>query len=322
MDSGKGLHNIENGEPNDDDVNQVYVKKPYHPQTPTVANEYSIPTFEINGNGNATALVNGQSNDVNSLKYSEHSEISIPNTLKSEDSQPSSLPPSSTLNNCNTTIDHTNESICNAHNAYNGNSNGHAIIDVVSTTHTNNDHSKVTIKSTAEQQQQHQLPTVTSTYTSTVTVTSNSTPQQQQPQHKNTENTNDVVDVNSNTSGAGGGVVGPEELNRKQQKLSNKIVVVLRRSKPIALVVINCVLAVLIVTSLCISMGMDYTVPAIVVGLIAIVASSGLWYWLYIAAVTAPRDIRYVISSKKKKHKKSEKNTSNETKYQIRFVCL
>lgn len=85
-----------------------------------------------------------------------------------------------------------------------------------------------------------------------------------------------------------------DSTNRKQQKLSNKIVVLLRRSKPIALVVINSVLAVLIATSLCISMGMDYTIPAIVVGLIAVVASSGLWYWLYIAAVTAPRDIRYV----------------------------
>lgn len=102
--------------------------------------------------------------------------------------------------------------------------------------------------------------------------------------------TNSEYDVNGNAHHN-----NTNDTDHKQLKLSNKIVVLLRRSKPIALVLINSVLAVLIAISVCITMGFDYTIPAIVCGLIAIVASSGLWYWLYIAAVTAPRDIRYVF---------------------------
>lgn len=239
----KGLHNIENGVPNGQE-HAAYVKQS------ASENEISIPAYELNASNE-----HRQSSEEN-LRCA-HSAIPIP--ISTDDTQ-------SEAHNCN--INYTNESICNSQSNGNGNvthGNGHAIIDVVNTTHTSNDRSNVSSKST------EQLPYTT---------------QPPQSQHKNTENTNDV-DVNSSAS-------GPEESNRKQQKLSNKIVVLLRRSKPIALVVINCVLAVLIATSLCISMGLDYTVPAIVVGLIAVVASSGLWYWLYIAAVTAPRDIRYV----------------------------
>lgn len=100
--------------------------------------------------------------------------------------------------------------------------------------------------------------------------------------------TNNEYDVNGNAHRT------IDSTTHKQQKLSNKIVVLLRRSKPIALVLINSILAVLIAISVCITMGFDYTIPAIVCAVIAIVASSGLWYWIYIAAVTAPRDIRYV----------------------------
>lgn len=162
----------------------------------------------------------------------------------------------------NLNIEYTNESIRNNSNGINNNtcenSNGdRAIIDVINTTHTSND-LKVT--------------TTTSTTTHTNAITA-------QLPNKNDENTETAND---------------EQSNRKKQKLSNKIVVLLRRSKPIALVVINSILAVSIVISVCTTMGWDYTVPAIVFGVAAIVASSGLWYWLYIAAVTAPRDIRYV----------------------------
>lgn len=224
---------------------------------PSNSNEISIPSSELNVKSVR------QSSEENSKRHETNANPIA--AISTEDSQLQAY-------NCN--INYTNEStICNSKNTtsanknpYNGN-NGHAIIDVVSTTHTSSDHSKATIKSTEQLPHTHQ-PTLNI--------------------HKNTENTNDVVDVNSNSS-------GPEESNRKQQKLSNKVVVLLRRSKPIALVVINSVLAVLIAISLCISMGMDYTIPALVVGLIAVVASSGLWYWLYIAAVTAPRDIRYVL---------------------------
>lgn len=234
VDSGavKGLHNIENGETN-------YRLK--HQRL--ISNEILIPALNTN--------FDHQSSEENQ-KRCEHS--TVPIKISSKDSQPQSH---------NGNIKHTNESICNS-NTHNGNGVGngvHAIIDIVSPTHTNNDHTNVTTKST--------LP-----YTTTSNI-----------QHKNINDTNNDVDVNSNASGT-------EESNRKQQKLSNKIVLVLRRSKPIALVLINCLLAILIAISLCISMGLDYTVPAIVVGLIAVVASSGLWYWLYIAAVTAPRDIR------------------------------
>lgn len=75
-------------------------------------------------------------------------------------------------------------------------------------------------------------------------------------------------------------------------KLSSKVVNLLRRSKSIGIVVISCVLAVSIAITICTKMGWGYTIPAIVVGAVAIIASSGLWYWLYIAAVTAPRDIK------------------------------
>lgn len=189
--------------------------------------------------GEANTHIDCQSSGENSLKR-EHSVIPI-----------------STDEALNCTIE------ANSYNAHNG--NGHAIIDVVNTTHTGNDQSKVTVKPS------EQLP-----YTQTAN-------------HKSTQNTIDV-DVSA---------CGAEESN--QQKLSNKIVVLVRRSKPIALVVINSVLAVLIATLLCISMGFDYTIPAIVVGLIAVVASSGLWHWLYIAAVTAPRDVRYVFGKRLRK---------------------
>lgn len=248
MDSGqiKDLQNIENGELN-------VQKKSRQEQ-----NDISIRALNENTDHRKT----NEENSLSSNRY-EQNKIQIP--ISTEDSQSF---------NCNT----INESICNGNrktnnlNAYNG--NGHAIIDVINTTttHTNNDNTRITIK---------QLPyNSQSTNTQTKTLHAN--------HQKNTEhNTNNDVDVNTS---------GPEDTNRKQQKLSNKVVVLLRRSKSIALVVINSLLAVLIATSLCISMGLDYTVPAIVVGLIAVVASSGLWYWLYIAAVTAPRDIRYVYS--------------------------
>lgn len=80
--------------------------------------------------------------------------------------------------------------------------------------------------------------------------------------------------------------------SNSKQKLSNKAVSLLRRSTPIGIVVISCVLAISIAISVCTIMGWDYTVPAIVCGVVAILASSGVWYWLYIAALTAPRDIR------------------------------
>lgn len=173
---------------------------------------------------------------------------------------------------CN--IDYTNELIGNNNNnnsttthANQQNSNGHAIIDVVKTTHTNVDQTKITTKPLDEQQ----LPS----YTTQANI------------NKSADNDYDLSVNASNI----------EDSNRKQQKLSNKIVVLLRRSKTIALVLINSILAVLIAISICITMGLDYTVPAIVFGLVAIVASSGLWYWFYIAAVTAPRDIRYVLCS-------------------------
>lgn len=253
----KNLQNIENGDDQD-------VKRP-------LSNEISIPVLQK------------QSIESNSL-IQKHST----NPISAEDSQ---------AHNCN--INYTNESICNNNTINNNNNNqrntqnsynnnGHAIIDVVSITHTNNDHNtNVTIKSLPSNEQ---LP-----YNSN----SNSTTTPTTPIHnKHSENTNNVVDDDVVDVVSTSGNDNTEESNRKKQKLSNKIVVLLRRSKPIAFVVINSVLAVLIVTSLCISMGMDYTVPAIVVGLIAIVASSGLWYWLYIAAITAPRDIRYVYVRK------------------------
>lgn len=81
----------------------------------------------------------------------------------------------------------------------------------------------------------------------------------------------------------------------KQQKLSSKAVDLLRRSKWLAVVLISCLLAVSVAITICTKMGWDYTIPAILVGVVAIIASSGLWYWLYIAAITAPRDIRWVL---------------------------
>lgn len=213
--------------------------------------------------------------------------------------------------NCN--INYTNESICSSptgsrqNNAHNDNSSGHAIIDVVNTTQAKAAAAVATTNGIAKQlpSPQSAQPKVATTeahqhnnnnhYSKSSTTTSSSS-----------ENTSDAIDVSETTTL--GNSATDIESNRKQQKLSNKIVVLLRRSKPIALVVINSLLAVLIATSLCISMGMDYTIPAIVVGLIAIIASSGLWHWLYIAAVTAPRDIRYVKKKKNKRNTQKNKN--------------
>lgn len=182
------------------------------------------------------------------------------------------------LQNYKCNLKYTNESICNGngnniHNGHNGhsgqnndtthsnqnnNKNGLAIIDVIKTAYTTSDQCKIATKSLSTQL----------------------------PHEPSRENSNNVTyDVNGNTAST-------TKDERNNQKLSTKIVRLLRRSKPIALVVINSVLAILIAISVCITMGLDYTIPAIVIGLIAIVASSGLWYWLYIAAVTAPRDIR------------------------------
>lgn len=81
--------------------------------------------------------------------------------------------------------------------------------------------------------------------------------------------------------------------NETNKKTSNSTAVsFLRRSKTIGIVVISSVLAVSIVILLCTTMGWDYTIPAIVVGAVVIVASSGLWHWIYVAILTAPRDIR------------------------------
>lgn len=182
------------------------------------------------------------------------------------------------LQNYKCNLNYTNESICNGnsgqnndtihsnqknnnnnnYNNNNNNKNGLAIIDVVKSAHTTSDQCKITTKSFSTQL----------------------------PHESFKENSNNVAyDVNGNTA-------SNIQDERNEQKLSTKIVGLLRRSKPIALVVINSVLAVLIAISVCITMGLDYTIPAIVFGLIAIVASSGLWYWLYIAAITAPRDVR------------------------------
>lgn len=173
--------------------------------------------------------------------------------------------------NCN--INYTNESNNNNINdttihLNQNNKNDLAIIDVIKTAHTTTDQCKITTKSTKQP-----------------------TPHTQTHLQENRNNV--AYDVNGNTAAT----IHPDNHNddtvdRNKQKLSTKIVVLLRRSKPIALVVINSVLAVLIAISVCITMGLDYTIPAIIFGLIAIVASSGLWYWLYIAAVTAPRDVR------------------------------
>lgn len=282
----KGLHNIENGESNDHH-DHAYVKQQ------SISNEIPIPSYELNGHNdrksaeelnslNTTKQANG------TAKPTTTTTATIPIAIPTEDSQPH------TPYNCN--INYTNESIGNGLSGqpHAHRDNGLAIIDVVNTSHTSNDQCKVaTIKPTATTQS-IQLPysTQSTTYNNPYSKTT-------------TENTSTDVDVNNSNAS------GPEESNRKQQKLSNKIVVLLRRSKPIALVVINSVLAVLIATSLCISMGMDYTIPAVVVGLIAVVASSGLWYWLYIAAVTAPRDIRYVFLLRTKKKTTKKKHTHN-----------
>lgn len=274
-----GLDTIENGESNYGD--QIYVKQ----SLPQISNEISIPSsYEVNANQNQRNLSEETS------ERNEQSAIEIPISTEDDDSQPQA-------HNCN--INYTNESsICNGtstsnsnnyNNAHTGNNIGHAIIDVVNTTHTSNDHAKVIIK--APEQLPYKNPTTTTTPPSPAAAVIQSSPSPHNNIHKinntTTEYGNNDVDVNSNAS-------GPVEESNRKHKLSN-LVVLLHRSKPIALVVINSVLAVLIATSLCISMGLDYTVPAIVVGLIAVVASSGLWYWLYIAAITAPRDIRYVL---------------------------
>lgn len=239
------------------------------------SNEISIPSYESNSHRNRHS-----SEELNLLYAKPSAEAATtPLAISTEETSKSQ---SHTPYNCN--INYTNESIGNSAS---GQANAHsdndlAVIDVVSTSHTSNDHCKIaTIKSTAPN---HTTETITDQ--PPYSTQSNNNHYSKTP----TEHTT-LTDVDVNNSNA----TSPEESNPKQQKLSNKIVVLLRRSKPIALVVINSVLAVLIATSLCISIGMDYTIPAIVVGLFAVVASSGLWYWLYIAALTAPRDIRYVF---------------------------
>lgn len=79
---------------------------------------------------------------------------------------------------------------------------------------------------------------------------------------------------------------------KQQQNVSSKIENFVQRSKWFGTILISCLLAVSIAITICIKMGWDYTIPAIIVGIITIIASSGLWYWLYIAAITAPRDIK------------------------------
>lgn len=114
----------------------------------------------------------------------------------------------------------------------------------------------------------------------------------QQPSHTNTVTTV-TTPLTPPPPSASSSLPHYTESNSKQ-KLSNKAVSLLRRSTPIGVVVISCILAISIAISVCTMMGWDYTVPAIVCGVVAILASSGLWYWLYIAALTAPRDIRWV----------------------------
>lgn len=118
--------------------------------------------------------------------------------------------------------------------------------------------------------------------------------QQQQHQQKYSTDTNNG-NTNTQASITVDGcatVINTTDTETNKKTTSNSAVSILRRSKTIGIVVISGILAVSIVISLCTTMGWDYTVPAIVVGVVAIVATSGLWHWIYIAILTAPRDIR------------------------------